>query len=100
MFLLISGDKRTYNYVVGLSSDPKVEPNWTDMIFLAKLIPRILHNVNRVCYIFGPPVGFQITDVTHTFLSKYTIGQIRQADHIVNSVSLLIKLKLIRLITL
>lgn len=64
-----------------------MEPNWSDMIFLAKLIPRILHNVNRVCYIFGPPVGFQITDVTHTFLSKYTIGQIRQADHIVNSVS-------------
>lgn len=79
------GDKRTYNYVVGLSSE--TQPNWSDMIFLAKLIPRILHNVNRVCFIFGPPVVYQITDVTHTFISKYTIGQVRQADHIVNSVS-------------
>ena len=57
------------------------------MIFLAKLIPRILHNINRVCFIFGQPVVYQITDVTHTFISKYTIGQVRQADHIVNSVS-------------
>jgi GMP synthase (glutamine-hydrolysing) len=78
------GDKRTYNYVVGLSSD--TQPNWQDMIFLAKLIPRILHNVNRVCFIFGTPVAHQITDVTHTFLSKFTIGQVRQADHIVNTV--------------
>lgn len=82
-FLL--GDKRTYNYVVGLSS--ATQPNWQDMIFLAKLIPRILHNVNRVCFIFGNPVMYQITDVTHTFLSKYTVGQVRQADQIVNTVS-------------
>lgn len=81
----VQGDKRSYNYVVGLSSE--TQPNWQDMMFLAQLIPRILHNVNRVCFIFGPPVVFQITDVTHTFLSKYTVGQVRQADHIVNSVS-------------
>jgi GMP synthase (glutamine-hydrolysing) len=81
----VQGDKRSYNYVVGLSSG--TEPNWQDMIFLAKLIPRILHNVNRVCYIFGPPVVYQVSDVTHTFISKYTLGQVRQADNIVNSVS-------------
>ncbi|CAG9799078.1 unnamed protein product [Chironomus riparius] len=80
----VQGDKRTYSYVVGLSSD--TQPNWQDMIFLAKLIPRILHNINRVCFIFGSPVTNQITDVTHTFLSKYTIGQVRQADHIVNTI--------------
>lgn len=80
----VQGDARTYNYVVGLSSDK--EPNWNDMIFLSKLIPRILHNINRVCFIFGTPVAHQITDVTHTFLSNYTIGQIRQADYIVNKV--------------
>lgn len=80
----VQGDKRTYNYVVGLSSS--TQPNWQDMIFLAQLIPRILHNVNRVCFIFGNPVMYQITDVTHTFLSKYTVGQVRQADHIVNTI--------------
>lgn len=80
----VQGDKRSYNYVVGLSSER--QPNWQDMIFLAQLIPRILHNVNRVCFIFGSPVVYQISDVTHTVLSKYTLGQVRQADHIVNNI--------------
>ncbi|CAO1366238.1 unnamed protein product [Diamesa hyperborea] len=80
----VQGDKRSYNYVVGLSS--ATMPNWNDMIFLAKLIPRILHNINRVCFIFGPPVQYQITDVTHTFLSKFVLGQVRQADDIVNNI--------------
>lgn len=84
MFNLFLGDKRSYNYVVGLSS--ATMPNWNDMIFLAKLIPRILHNINRVCFIFGPPVQYQITDVTHTFLSKFVLGQVRQADDIVNTI--------------
>jgi GMP synthase (glutamine-hydrolysing) len=78
----VQGDKRSYNYVVGLSSDES--PNWNDMIFLAKLIPRILHNVNRVCFIFGGPVTFPVTDVTHTYLSQYVLSQLRQADDIVN----------------
>ncbi|ALC40112.1 bur [Drosophila busckii] len=55
----VQGDKRTYSYVVGLSTST-AEPNWADMMFLAKLIPRILHNVNRVCYIFGEPVQYLI----------------------------------------
>lgn len=83
----VQGDKRSYAYVVGLSSLTQTQPNWQDMIFLAKLIPRILHNVNRVCFIFGSPVVYQVSDVTHTFISKYTLGQVRQADHIVNTVS-------------
>lgn len=82
MFL---GDKRSYSYVVGLSSSH--EPNWDDMMFLAKLIPRILHNVNRVCYIFGEPVQNQITDVTHTLLNNYVIKQLRCADAIANEVN-------------
>lgn len=58
------------------------------MMFLAKLIPRILHNVNRVCYIFGEPVQNQITDVTHTLLNNYVIKQLRRADAIANEVKL------------
>lgn len=83
----VLGDKRSYSYVVGLSSD--IEPNWQDMIFLAKLIPRILHNVNRVCYIFGGHVNYQVNDITHTLLSSYTLSQIRQADHLANEVILI-----------
>lgn len=59
-------------------------------MFLAKLIPRILHNVNRVCYIFGGSVKYQPTDITHTHLSQYTLGQVKTADALANEV---IKLK-------
>lgn len=82
----MKGDARTYSYVVGLSSSH--EPNWDDMLFLAKLIPRILHNVNRICYVFGEPVQYQITDITHTTLNNYVIKQLRQADAIANDVSI------------
>lgn len=43
--LLLQGDCRTYSYVVGISSDS--EPNWENLMILAKLIPRICHNINR-----------------------------------------------------
>lgn len=80
----VQGDKRTYSYVVGLSSNG--DPNWSDLMFLAKLIPRILHNVNRVCYIFGEPVQYQITDVTHTTLNNYVLQELREADAIANKI--------------
>jgi GMP synthase (glutamine-hydrolysing) len=59
------------------------------MLFLAKLIPRILHNVNRVCYIFGGKVKYLINDVTHTHLRQNVLSQIRQADFIANEVKIL-----------
>uniref|UniRef100_A0A336KDS9 GMP synthase (glutamine-hydrolyzing) n=1 Tax=Culicoides sonorensis TaxID=179676 RepID=A0A336KDS9_CULSO len=80
----VQGDKRSYSYVVGLSSNET--PDWNDMMFLAKLIPRILQNVNRVCYIFGEEVKHQVTDVTHTYLSKFVLSQVRHADFIVNEI--------------
>lgn len=58
------------------------------MLFLAKLIPRILHNINRVCYIFGGPVQFPINDITETKINQYSLAQLRQADHLANTVSL------------
>lgn len=81
-----TGDSRSYSYVLGLSTEET--PDWKDMLFLAKLIPRILHNINRVCYIFGGPVQFPINDITETKISKYSLGQLRQADHLANSVSI------------
>lgn len=70
--------------MVGLSTENL--PDWNDLMFLAKIIPRILHNVNRVCYVFGGPVLHQITDITHTHISKYSISQLREADHLANQV--------------
>ncbi|XP_058446257.1 GMP synthase [glutamine-hydrolyzing] isoform X1 [Malaya genurostris] len=82
----VQGDKRSYNYAVGLSS--KDQPNWEDMMFLARLIPRILHNVNRVCYIFGDAVKYPVQDITHTLLTQNVVAQIRQADSIANRILL------------
>lgn len=85
-FVLSIGDSRSYSYVLGLSTED--DPDWDDLLFLAKLIPRILHNVNRVCYVFGSPVPYQINDITDTKISRYTLAQLRQADHVANTVNI------------
>lgn len=80
----VQGDARSYSYVIGLST-PEA-PDWQDLLFLAKLIPKILHNINRVCYIFGGVVQYPISDVTHTRICRYALAQLRHADAIVNEV--------------
>ena len=45
--LLTQGDCRSYNYVAALSSEETTEVPWTDVMALAKIIPRICHNINR-----------------------------------------------------
>lgn len=80
----VQGDGRTYSYVVALSSNDS--PDWQSLVFLAKLIPKVCHNINRVCYTFGKRIKFQIQDITPTFLSKGVISTARQADHVAHSV--------------
>ncbi|PNF33228.1 GMP synthase [glutamine-hydrolyzing] [Cryptotermes secundus] len=80
----VQGDCRSYSYVVGLSSEK--EPDWDDMLFLARLIPRVCHNVNRVCYIWGGLVRDQVLDITPTFLTSNVLSTLRQADHVANQV--------------
>lgn len=82
--LCYAGDCRSYSYVLGLSTEE--DPDWNDLLFLAKLIPRILHNINRICYIFGGPVQYPIADITETRISQNTLAQLRQADHLANTV--------------
>ncbi|KAG8516272.1 GMP synthase [glutamine-hydrolyzing] [Galemys pyrenaicus] len=74
----VQGDCRSYSYVCGISS--KDEPDWDSLVFLARLIPRMCHNINRVVYIFGPPVKEPPTDVTPTFLTTGVLSTLRQAD--------------------
>ncbi|XP_005109065.1 GMP synthase [glutamine-hydrolyzing] [Aplysia californica] len=75
----VQGDCRTYSYVAALSSEE--DPNWEDMMLLAKIIPRVCHNINRVVYVFGGPVLFPVEDVTPTFLTTGVLATLRQADH-------------------
>lgn len=80
----VQGDCRSYSYVVGLSSDEEAE--WEDLATLAKLIPRICHNVNRVAYIFGGGVREPVHDVTPTFLTQGVLSILRQADSVATQV--------------
>ncbi|XP_075238570.1 GMP synthase burgundy isoform X2 [Lycorma delicatula] len=80
----VQGDCRSYSYVVGISCGE--DPSWESLIFLAKLIPRVCHNINRVCYIAGPLVKDQILDITPTFLTSLVLSTIRQADYVATQV--------------
>ncbi|KAF7243316.1 GMP synthase [glutamine-hydrolyzing] [Varanus komodoensis] len=74
----VQGDGRSYSYVCGISS--KDAPHWESLMFLSRLIPRMCHNINRVVYVFGPPVKEPPTDVTPTFLTTGVLSTLRQAD--------------------
>ena len=89
----VQGDCRSYSYVVGVSEDQTKESDvvseaqkFEDLSILAKLIPRICHNINRVCYIFGDSVKFPVLDVTQTFLTPHVLSQLREADSIATNI--------------
>ncbi|KAK4020711.1 hypothetical protein OUZ56_002666 [Daphnia magna] len=81
----VKGDCRTYSYCVELSSDP-TQPNWNDLASYARLIQRVCHNVNRVCYVFGKPVRESVTDVTPTYLTSKILVILREADYLANKI--------------
>jgi GMP synthase (glutamine-hydrolysing) len=86
----VQGDGRSYNYLCGLSG----EPNWEKLMALAAEIPRQVHSVNRVVYIFGDKLQGPVRDITPTYPTASAISQLRTADKIVNDI--LIKYRLNR----
>lgn len=80
----VQGDGRTYSYLVGLSG----KPNWPELVEIAREIPKLIHNVNRIAYIFGKAVRGSITEITPTRVTVETLNQLRQADAIVNAILL------------
>lgn len=81
----VQGDRRSYSYAVGVSSER--DPDWSDMAFLARLMPRVCRNVNRVCYIFGGVVKEPLPDVTPTYLTSNVLATLRQCDDVAMTVS-------------
>uniref|UniRef100_A0A674MYU0 GMP synthase (glutamine-hydrolyzing) n=1 Tax=Takifugu rubripes TaxID=31033 RepID=A0A674MYU0_TAKRU len=79
-----SGDCRSYSYVCGVTS--RESPYWESLMFLARLIPRMCHNINRVVYVFGTHVKEPPTDVTPTFLTTGVLSTLRQADFEAHSI--------------
>lgn len=82
----VQGDGRTYSYLAALSSDSVIsgEAGWKKLFSLAKLIPKVCHNINRVVYVFGAPVKGPIRRVSTTHLTRDVLDQLRVADDIVN----------------
>ncbi len=82
----VQGDGRTYSYAVGLSTagDGSQAPNWQKLFALAREIPKQVHQINRVAYIFGAEVSQVPQEITPTHLDLETIEQLRKADHLVN----------------
>jgi len=80
----VQGDSRSYSYAVGISSVS--DPDWDDLLYFAKIIPRVCHNINRICYIFGGPVEHPVMEVTPTYLTPIVLATIRQADHLAHQV--------------
>uniref|UniRef100_A0A915PIU1 GMP synthase (glutamine-hydrolyzing) n=1 Tax=Setaria digitata TaxID=48799 RepID=A0A915PIU1_9BILA len=77
----VQGDGRSYAYAAALSTNERPIP-WELLDRLARLIPRLLHNINRVVYVFGDAIEYPVNDVTRTYLNDFTIGLIQWADRL------------------
>ncbi len=78
----VQGDGRSYSYLVGLSGTP----DWQRLLAKAREIPKHLHDVNRVVYIFGNKLETPALDITPTYPDPSSIHQLRLADMHVNDV--------------
>ncbi|VDK68377.1 unnamed protein product [Litomosoides sigmodontis] len=81
----VQGDGRSYAYAAALSTNERPIP-WKLLERLANIIPRLLHNINRVLYVFGDAVDYPVNDVTRTYLNSFTVGLIKWADRIASDV--------------
>jgi GMP synthase (glutamine-hydrolysing) len=82
----VQGDGRTYSYVAALSG----EQDWHELFERAREIPKSVHAVNRVVYVFGDKLTGKETDqvITPTLLTVDVLEQLRAADKIVNDILL------------
>ncbi|MCK4808157.1 MAG: glutamine-hydrolyzing GMP synthase [Candidatus Aenigmarchaeota archaeon] len=78
----VQGDGRSYGYLCGLSG----RKDWPELFRIAKDIPKQIHSVNRVVYVFGGDVDGPVEQVTPTYLTRYAIEQLQKADRIVNDI--------------
>merc|ERR1712227_728628 len=79
----VQGDGRTYSYPCVLSGGPST-PDWPLLLEFARLIPKVCHKVNRVCYAFGGPTNGPYKSITPTFPGREALDQLRAADDVVN----------------
>jgi len=78
----VQGDERSYSYLVGLTG----KKDWGKLFRLAREIPKGIHRVNRIVYLFGERTVGSFNEITPTHLTKDVIEQLRKADTIVNQI--------------
>ncbi len=78
----VQGDGRTYSYLAALSG----EDTWEHLYRTAQAIPKTVHEVNRIVYVFGEKIEGPITEITPTHVTEETLEKLRHADAIVNEV--------------
>jgi len=82
----VQGDGRSYSYVAALSG----KQDWEVLFNLAREIPKNVHQINRIVYVFGDFDEKNIS-TTKTLLDKETVAQLKNADFLANG--LLFQLK-------
>eukprot|EP01127_Copromyxa_protea_P011858 TRINITY_DN3024_c0_g1_i1.p1 TRINITY_DN3024_c0_g1~~TRINITY_DN3024_c0_g1_i1.p1 ORF type:complete len:665 (-),score=136.96 TRINITY_DN3024_c0_g1_i1:50-1768(-) len=83
----VQGDGRTYSHPCALTSTDE-KPDWVQLFMLAKLIPRLCHNVNRVVYVFGSTLEKEYREIVPVLLTPENIALLQEADGVVNKVLL------------
>ena len=78
----VQGDGRSYKYLAGVSGSA----NWLELFELAQKIPRTIHSINRIVYLFGEKITAPVREITPTRISKESVEQLRHADTIVNEI--------------
>eukprot|EP00578_Thalassiosira_sp_NH16_P003531 CAMPEP_0181132014 /NCGR_PEP_ID=MMETSP1071-20121207/30768_1 /TAXON_ID=35127 /ORGANISM="Thalassiosira sp., Strain NH16" /LENGTH=622 /DNA_ID=CAMNT_0023218317 /DNA_START=67 /DNA_END=1935 /DNA_ORIENTATION=+ len=73
----VQGDDRTLSYLAALSG----KEDWPTLQRIARAIPKSVHGVNRVVYVFGDAVAeTSLAEITETYPSEGAFDQLRVAD--------------------
>ncbi|KAL9189945.1 hypothetical protein ACHAXT_009620 [Thalassiosira profunda] len=73
----VQGDDRTLSYLAALSG----EEDWPTLQKIARAIPKSVHGVNRIVYVFGEALTNTAEEaITPTYPSKEAFDQLRVAD--------------------
>jgi len=80
----VQGDGRSYHYLCGLLMEGSI--NWDHLFMLARLIPRLKHNINRVVYIYGPFIKEPIKTITPTTMTPPVIKLLQDVDDVATTI--------------
>jgi GMP synthase (glutamine-hydrolysing) len=78
----VQGDGRSYSYLAALSGNA----SWEKLFTKAREIPKKIHNINRVVYVFGDKLDGHVREITPTYPEPEAVRQLRLADMHVNNI--------------